>query len=288
MTLEQVLLHTCGFPNATFSDGAVLTRERRTAQIAEWPLEWEPGSRYEYHGFSAHWVLAEVIERVTGQDYRTALRSHVLDPLALDRIELGVPRGQQGDLKRVVPIGHHNVKVLKELVGQPVDVAVLDANEQAVLAVANDPDLIELGVPGANAFSDAASVALFYQELLWNSSEVWRPDVLKDATGSVRNTFPEVARMCAPANRTIGLRVTDADAGPLLEVPSLNTSVRLRPFGPNVSKRAFGHGGAGGQSAWADPETGLSFCLLVNGMDRDGLADRHRHDAIESLAAQCA
>ena len=41
----------------------------------------------------------------------------------------------------------------------------------------------------------------------------------------------------------------------------------LRGFGKTVSGRAFGHGGAGEQIAWADPETGLSFCFLTNGMD---------------------
>ncbi|MET8989489.1 serine hydrolase domain-containing protein, partial [Nonomuraea wenchangensis] len=81
ITLEQVLLHTGGFPNATISRDAVTSRDERAAAMESWRLEWPPGSRYEYHATSAHWVLAEVVHRVTGQDFRQALRARVLDPL---------------------------------------------------------------------------------------------------------------------------------------------------------------------------------------------------------------
>ena len=36
-------------------------------------------------------------------------------------------------------------------------------------------------------------------------------------------------------------------------------------MGRTVSPRTFGHNGAGGQIAWADPATGLSFCYFTNG-----------------------
>ena len=51
---------------------------------------------------------------------------------------------------------------------------------------------------------------------------------------------------------------------------------------------AFGHNGAGGQIAWADPVTGLSFCYLTNGLDRHLLRESRRTTALGSLAAACA
>ncbi|MEU9954089.1 serine hydrolase domain-containing protein, partial [Streptomyces sp. NPDC047939] len=256
--------------------------------MADWKLEWEPGSRHEYHAFSAHWVLAEVVHRVTGQDHREALRTRVLDPLGLDRLELGVPAERQGDLRKVTATGRHPIETLEALVGRKVDPAVLEAGEAQAQAVANDPEMIEASAPGAGAFSDAASVALFYQELLWNSTQVWRPDVLADATGRIRNSFPDPVRAGASANRSIGLIIAGPDDGAELRIPSRAAAVPMRPFGGCTSARGFGHGGAGGQSAWADPQTGLSFCLLTNGMDRDVLADLERHIAIESLVARWA
>ncbi|MFF7984175.1 serine hydrolase domain-containing protein [Streptomyces sp. NPDC007901] len=288
VTIEQVLLHTCGFPNAAIERETVVTREGRSARMTDWRLEWPPGTRYEYHPLAAHWVLAEVVQRVTGQDYREALRAHVLDPLGLERLELGVPNERQGDLKPVTATGKHRIEMLETLSGRRVDEAVLEANESVVLALANDPELIAVGAPGGGAFSDAASVALFYQELIWNSTELWRPDVLADATGHIRNTFPDPDRVGASANRSIGLVIAGPDDGAVLRVPSRDAAIPMRPFGGCTSPRGFGHGGAGGQSAWADPKTGLSFCLLTSGLNRDVLADYERHIVIESLVSQWA
>jgi CubicO group peptidase (beta-lactamase class C family) len=52
-----------------------------------------------------------------------------------------------------------------------------------------------------------------------------------------------------------------------------------------VSPRAFGHAGAGGQIAWADPETGISFAYLTNGLDRHVLREGRRGVALSSRAA---
>ena len=47
ITLEQVMLHTSGFPNAPMLavEGADTTARR--ARFATWELEWEPGTRFE-------------------------------------------------------------------------------------------------------------------------------------------------------------------------------------------------------------------------------------------------
>jgi len=44
---------------------------RRYTRFAQWKLNWEPGTRFEYHPTSAHWVLAELIEpaRAAGLDH---------------------------------------------------------------------------------------------------------------------------------------------------------------------------------------------------------------------------
>src|SRR5262249_29695639 len=57
VTVEQVMLHTAGFPNAPMPalDGG--DPERRRARFAQWRSEWEPRPRLEDHAGSAHWVL---------------------------------------------------------------------------------------------------------------------------------------------------------------------------------------------------------------------------------------
>src|SRR4051812_13317551 len=74
---EQGMLHTSGVPNAGIPrlDGG--DPERRRARFAEWKLEWEPGTRFEYHATSAHWVLVDLIERVTATDFRDFIEQRV-------------------------------------------------------------------------------------------------------------------------------------------------------------------------------------------------------------------
>jgi len=62
----------------------------------------------------------------------------------------------------------------------------------------------------------------------------------------------------------------------------------LRGLGRTVSPLAFGHNGAGGQLAWADPTTGLSLGYVTDGYDRHEIRQPRRGTAISSIAADCA
>jgi CubicO group peptidase (beta-lactamase class C family) len=55
-------------------------------------------------------------------------------------------------------------------------------------------------------------------------------------------------------------------------------------MGRTVSPRAFGHNGAGGQVAWADPDSGLSFVFLTSGLDRHPLAHGRRGASLSNRA----
>jgi CubicO group peptidase (beta-lactamase class C family) len=58
-------------------------------------------------------------------------------------------------------------------------------------------------------------------------------------------------------------------------------------MGHTVSPGAFGHNGAYGQIAWADPATGVSFSYLTNGLDQHVIRESRRTSGIASRAAQC-
>jgi len=96
ITVEQVMLHTSGFPHAPMGPNVWATAKSRRQRMADWRLNWEPGTRYEYHPTSAHWVLAEIINEVTGEHYADEIHRRVTTPLGLPRI-LGIdPEGQEG------------------------------------------------------------------------------------------------------------------------------------------------------------------------------------------------
>jgi CubicO group peptidase (beta-lactamase class C family) len=262
VTLEHLLTHTCGFPRAPMPPLEGATSSGRRARFARWRLDWEPGSRTEYHPTAAHWVVAEVIEQAAGQEFRTFVRERVIDPLGLPALRLGNGALDQPVLD-VTMVGHPT----------EADVPVIASNEHLLLF--NRPDYREVGIPGAGAVSTAEDIALLYQALLHDPKGLWDPDVLADATGRVRNVLPD-AWTGVPANRTLGVTVAGDDGKAV-----------LRSFGSATGPRAFGASGLGGQVAWADPDSGLSFCFLTNGLDEDQVAAWRRSSAISTHAARC-
>ncbi|MCZ6855805.1 MAG: hypothetical protein O7G86_17975, partial [Gammaproteobacteria bacterium] len=60
-----------------------------------------------------------------------------------------------------------------------------------------------------------------------------------------------------------------------------------RGFGKTNSADTFGHNGAGGQLAWADPAPGISLGYCTSGHDRNTLRQGRRGVAISSYAAVC-
>lgn len=285
ITLEHLLVHTAGVPSPMIPAEALGRREDRCREIEQWPLEFEPGSQYTYHPFSAGWALAEVATRLTGLPHGQALREQVLDPLGIERLELGVAAEALGDIRQVRYIREPPFDVVEAVTGVATPHSDDSEVDFDICGLANDPMTIGAGAPGGGAISDAVSVARFYQALLHNPGELWSPEILTDATTNIRNIFPDALALGAPANRTIGLIVAGEDHR-RISLPEYGVELLMHPFGPAVSARAFGHGGGGGQIAFADPATGVSFCFLSNVIDRDAFgAFQNQQDIIGAAVA---
>ena len=274
ITVEQVMLHTSGFPHAPLGAPDWWTREGRVKRFGEWRLNWEPGTRFEYHATSAHWVLAEIIDRVTDSDFCDELERRVTTPIGLPRV-LGIPKDQQENVATLVAVGEPATPDELETVFGIRELPVTEVTEEALLGF-NNPNVKALGVPGGGGLMRAADLALFYQALLHNPGGVWKPDVLADATSNVRNRLPDPLTN-TPANRSLGLILAGDDG-----------RSHLRGMGRTVSPGTFGHNGAGGQLAWGDPATGLSFGYCTNGLDANPIREPRRGTALSSLAAVCA
>ncbi|MGF1597235.1 MAG: serine hydrolase domain-containing protein [Acidimicrobiales bacterium] len=273
ITIEQVMLHTSGFPHAPMGPPTWNERASRKQKMASWRLNWEPGTRYEYHPTAAHWVLAEIIDTVTGQDYRDVVEERITTPAGLPRI-VGIPRDAQDDIADLRLVGEPATPDELEAAFGVRELPSTEVTDDVVLRF-NDPEQREVGVPGGGGFARARDLALFYQQLLHNSAGIWDDAILADATGNVRNTLPDPFGV--PANRSLGLILAGDDG-----------KSNLRGLGRTVSPGAFGHNGAGGQLAWADPATGLSLGYVTNGYDRHEVRQPRRDTSVASIAAECA
>ena len=83
VTVGQVLTHTAGFPFAPLGYPKMLDRQKRLEAFAKWHLDWEPGSRLQFHLTGAAWLIAEITERKTGMTFPAYLRAVIVAPLGL-------------------------------------------------------------------------------------------------------------------------------------------------------------------------------------------------------------
>jgi CubicO group peptidase (beta-lactamase class C family) len=275
ITVEQVMLHTSGFPHAPLGAPEWASREARLRRFGEWRLNWEPGTAFEYHPTSAHWVLAELIDRLSGVDYRRFIAERITGPLGIPRLQLGVPAAEQRDIVPLALCGQEMTPDELEAAIGIRELPVTEVTDDALVGF-NDPAVREVGVPGGGGITRAAELALYYQALLHNTGELWDPELLADVTSRVRQNYPD-KMFGTPAMRGLGLVIAGDDGQSF-----------MRGMGRTVSARAFGHNGAAGQIAWGDPATGLSFAYLTNGIDRNIIRQYRRGTAVASLAAECA
>ena len=278
VTVEHLLTHTGGFPLAPFAPAEWEDRQRRLDRFAQWRLDWEPGSRFQYHPTSGHWVLAEILERVTGQDLRSFVHARLTEPFGLPGLRLGVPEGQQDDIAELVPVGAlpapEELEAITGIVGlDPAQVG--DVTEEELLAF-NTPEYRAVGVPAGGAVGTAADLAMFLQALMQNRAGTFDPETLRAGTAEILCELVD-PMVGVPSNRTLGLVLAGGDG-----------QSSMRGFGHTVTPAAFGHMGAGGQIAWADPGTGLSFVYLTNGLDRNPISMGRRGSSLGNRAGVCA
>jgi CubicO group peptidase (beta-lactamase class C family) len=235
ITVLQLLTHQGGFPSAIvpaacWADHALL---RQT--VSAFTLEWTPGSKVQYHPAAAHWVAAVLIEAITGQDFRSFIRTRVIEPLGLaDEIFVGLPEAQ---LARAADIFDPQVE-----------------GAYVPRAAENTAAHHAAGIPGGGGYGSARGMAAFYQMLgaggTLGGVRLLSPRMLefvtRDFTGDRIDEY-----MGLPMHRGIGPH-------------SRGTGPVARGLGAIAHPRTFGHGGVGSSYCWADPTSGVTFAFLSN------------------------
>jgi len=274
ISIEDLLIHTAGLPSARLDAREWLDPEVRRQRFAEWELEWTPGSRFSYHGNSSMWLLAEVIGAVSGTDYRDFIRSRITLPLGLANLFIGLPDAEQDRVAQVEVVGEPMSDAKRTV--SPVDAPTVEGE---MVKWANHEEMRRIGNPGGGAIGTAADIARFYQavlaDLAGDGPGIWQQDMIEEAIRPRRVELID-PMTSQPALRGLGV-VVSGEEGRM-----------WRGFGTTCSARAFGHMGAGGQVAWADPETGIAFSYCTNGAERNAAKQGARGLRLSNLAASYA
>lgn len=269
ITLSQVLLHAGGFPHAPLGVDDFGDRTRRLARYESWRTTWEPGTAFEYHASAAHWVLADCITEVTGRHHADVVTERVMEPAGCGRW-LGIAPEDQHDIADVVSVGQApDLEAMAQQFGIE-EMPTTEVTDDALLGF-NDPTVRAAGHPGGGGIASAADLARWYQAVLHDDGGFLRPEVKRDALEVVRQNHTDWLGVAA--NRTHAFTLGGDDG-----------QIVMRGYGHTTGPATFGHGGAKGQRAWADPDTGISLGFMTHGLDRDDLVTARRGAGVSSAA----
>lgn len=226
---------------------------------------WPGESRQAYHARTFGFLLDEIVRRITGLDSLGHYFDEVLGvPLDLD-FWIGLPAEQHGRVATLYP-GKMNLtagdQAFMKAFGTPGSItAQTFASPVGLSAVQdfNQPHTWTQGFASMGGVGSARALAKFYSVFAnggkWQGAQIIPTWVQRALTTPLTESLDEV--LCVPAAFSAGMMMDPID-------PETNRKVR-EMFGP--SECAFGHPGAGGSLAFADPDTGISFAYVMNQME---------------------
>jgi len=276
ITVRHCLNHSAGMaairrPLATKS---MYDWDTLTSALAEQEPWWEPGTRHGYHAVTFGWLTGEIVRRVSGKTIGRFLHDEIAGPLGAD-VRIGTGPEHDARIAELVPAPpptDGTADVLAELLKNPTGLlAKAFLNPLLVPTVVNTPEWRRAEIPAANGHATARGLAQVF--------------------GAV--AAPKRAPIPVLAPEGVKRSGVEEKAGPdliLLEMftrygPGFMLGTPDEPLGPNAG--AFGHSGAGGSLAFADPTAALGFGYTMNKMHTGMYLIGPRANGLIAATYQC-
>lgn len=278
--VRHLLAHQAGVPAVdrplTFAEAA--DPDTAAAAVAAQAPAWEPGTAHGYHAQTYGWLLAALVQRVTGRTIGRWVAEEIARPLGLD-LWIGLPADEAHRVGRVGPVeepvqggGALKLRPKRSVADAYADPASLTRRAFGAIDPApdeNDPTYRAAELPASAGISTARALARFYAATL----------------GPV-----DGHRLFAPA--TLAMARTEEAVGPD-HVLVVNTRFGLGymlhgPASPLLSPGSFGHPGRGGSLGFADPASGIALGYVTNGMRKGVTADPRAQALIRSVRSAIA
>ena len=222
------------------------------ALAAETPW-WEPGTRHGYHALTYGHLVGEVFRRVEGRTVGAYFRDELARPLGLD-FWIGTPASEHARCAEMIPAppGAAGAEdVLEQFSKNASEMVRLTFNNPAGRrGHVNSPEWREAEIPAGNGHGDALSLARLYGGLACDGALDGVHLLSREATlrASSEQAFGTDAVLGFPMRFGLGFMLRHD----------------LMPLGPNGA--TFGHAGAGGSIAFADPVARVGFAYVMNQM----------------------
>ncbi|MGA4841397.1 serine hydrolase domain-containing protein [Streptomyces sp. G45] len=279
--VRDVLAHRVGVPalDRPLTPADAASPEVAAAAVAAQAPFWEPGTDHGYHAHTYGWLVGELVRRVTGRDIGAFVADEVARPLGLG-LWLGLPDAEAGRVGRLGPLappaasgGALRTRPKPRVTAAYTDPASLTRRAFDVISPAPDENGAAYRaavLPASNGVATADGLARLYAALIG------------PVDGGTRLLRPE----------TLALARGEASAGGdrVLVVPTrFGLGYMLHgPAAPLLAPGSFGHPGRGGALGFADPEAGLAFGYVTNGMRKGVTADERAQGLVRAVRLSLA
>jgi CubicO group peptidase (beta-lactamase class C family) len=220
--------------------------------IEEGKPAWEPGTATGYHALTYAWVVGGIVQHASGRHIKDVIAEDIAAPLGMgDEMYVGIPDGLDERLTTLQTAAPNPDSPMAKL---PADHDIFKAMPPNTPFTFNDMAIRKACLPSANGHFTARSLARMYAALA-NGGEVdgvrlVSPERIEEMNACQIDSVDRVIMM--PLRKGIGFFLGG----------KLNGAHGA--MGPRET--AFGHPGAGGSIAFADPEVGLSIAVTINKM----------------------
>ncbi|MGK4580076.1 serine hydrolase domain-containing protein [Kitasatospora sp. HPMI-4] len=250
VTLRELLSHQAGvigveggFTMAELADDRLLAE-----RLAPQKPYWEPGTAYGYHGMVIGALTGEVVRRATGRSIQELFEERIRAPYGLD-LHLGLPEELEArylEVRPAEPTPEQLAAFRAERPDGPGALMAVAFNYNStpptdLTAFANTRAVRALGQASAGGVGNARGAAGMYAAMIGELDG--RGPLLTPAT------IAEFSRLHTPGTDVVVGMPDHFGLG--FELPGL--------VYPSLGADAFGHAGATGSLALADPRSGVAY-----------------------------
>ena len=274
ITLSQLLSHQAGLSaldaRVDILDYSAIIR----ALEVQKPL-WSPGTAHGYHARTFGFLLDELVRRITGRTLSQYWREVFAQPLNLD-LWIGLPEDENSRVATVYAAKSGRPPEPKQFYSDLTKPGTLArktfTSPYGLNSVSgmNTPERRAQPIVSFGGIGSASALAKFYA-MLANGGQLDGQTFFSEET---------VAWMTATLADSMDrvFQIPTAFSAGFMKDP--RTAMR-RLFG--TSPGAFGHPGAGGVHAFADPENRLSFAYVMNQMEQSLLPNEKSLRLVDAI-----
>ncbi len=263
-TFAELLSHRAGLAAIDQTGLAITDHEAVATCLAAQPPNWPADGSHGYGARTFGFLLDEIVRRAAGETLADSWERLFRRPLGLD-LWFGLPTALMDSAATVLPprvppppgpftkaFGDRQSLTRR---------ALSDPGGPLPPAIMNTPAMRAASIPSLGAIATADALARFYAILACGQA----PFLTGDTLAALQSPAQSPAR--SPAQTSPQTTISSGLDRVLIDRTSFAAGFMTNAYGVyGPSPSAFGHPGAGGTLAFADPALGLGFAFIPSGM----------------------